>query len=145
VILFTGQGAGSALAHPVNHRKSWLALALRFRLKGSNLVTKRDMAISIAEKTGSAPVRTLESIQQVFDGIIDTLVQEGRVELRGFGVFEVKRRQPRQARNRRTGEPVGVPERLAVTFKAGQEVQERLNQQIGHAGNEPSNRPAGES
>jgi integration host factor subunit beta len=99
-------------------------------------VTKREMAISIAEKSGIQPERALEIIQQVFDSIIDTLVHEGRVELRGFGVFEVKRRGPRRARNPRTGEEVWVPERLIITFKAGREVQERLNQQqIGHAGN----------
>jgi integration host factor subunit beta len=90
-------------------------------------VTKKEMAILIAEKSGIQPVRALEIIQQVFDGIIDTLVQEGRLELRDFGVFEVKRRKARQGRNPRTGEAVWVPETLIITFKAGREVQERLN------------------
>ena len=66
-------------------------------------MTKKDMAISIAAKSGIPPVRVTEIVPQVFDSVIETLVQEGRLELRGFGVFEVKRRQPRQARNPRTG------------------------------------------
>jgi nucleoid DNA-binding protein len=97
-------------------------------------VTKKDMAISIAAKSGIPPVRVTEIVQQVFDSVIETLVQEGRLELRGFGVFEVKRRQPRQARNPRTGEAVSVPERLAISFRAGQELQERLNPVAGASG-----------
>jgi integration host factor subunit beta len=90
-------------------------------------VTKKDMAVSIAAKSGIPPVRATEIVQQVFDGVIETLVQEGRLELRGFGVFQVKRRKARQGRNPRTGEAVSVPERLIITFKVGREVQERLN------------------
>jgi len=51
---------------------------------------------------------------------------EGRLELRNFGVFEVKKRRPRQGRNPRTGEKVMVGERVAVTFKAGQVLKERV-------------------
>jgi DNA-binding protein HU-beta/integration host factor subunit beta len=51
---------------------------------------------------------------------------EGRIELRNFGVFEVKKGKPRQARNPRTGEKVKVPARLVVTFKPGREMEERV-------------------
>ena len=61
-----------------------------------------------------------------FDGITQTLVEEGRIELRNFGVFEVKKRKPRKARNPRTGEKVKVPARLVVTFKPGREMEERI-------------------
>ena len=44
-----------------------------------------------------------EVVQRVIDGITETLVTEGRIELRNFGIFEVKRRKPRKARNPRTG------------------------------------------
>jgi len=63
-----------------------------------------------------------------FDGITQTLVEEGRIELRNFGVFEVKKRKPRKARNPRTGEKVKVPARLVVTFKAGREMEDRVGQ-----------------
>jgi nucleoid DNA-binding protein len=70
----------------------------------------------------------------VFDGIMEMLVDEGRIELRNFGVFEVKRRRARQARNLRTGENVAVPERSVVTFKPGREIKERVNQSDGEPG-----------
>jgi integration host factor subunit beta len=50
------------------------------------------------------------------------------MELRDFGVFEVKQRKPRQARNPRTGEKVSVPARLVVTFKPGRGMEERVGQ-----------------
>lgn len=53
-------------------------------------------------------------------------VEEGRIELRNFGVFQVKERKARKARNPKTGETVDVPARLAVVFKAGKEMEERV-------------------
>jgi integration host factor subunit beta len=55
-------------------------------------------------------------------------LNEGRMELRNFGIFEVKKRKPRRARNPRTGERVDVPAKLVVTFKPGQEMEERVGQ-----------------
>jgi integration host factor subunit beta len=51
---------------------------------------------------------------------------EGRLELRNFGVFEVKKRKPRKARNPRTGESVDIPAKLVVTFKPGREMEKRI-------------------
>jgi nucleoid DNA-binding protein len=64
------------------------------------------------------------------------LLNEGRIELRNFGVFEVKRRRARKARNPRTGEKVNVPARMVVAFKPGREMQERVNQSDGVPGQE---------
>ena len=98
-------------------------------------MTKKDMAREIAVETGLTQVQAQEVIQRVFDGITETLAQEGSIELRNFGVFEVKRRKPRKARNPRTGEPVDVPARLVVTFKPGREMMERVGQlKKGHGG-----------
>ena len=57
---------------------------------------------------------------------MNTLAKNGRVELRNFGVFEVRRRKARRARNPRTGENVIVPEKCVVTFKPGQALEERV-------------------
>jgi len=89
-------------------------------------VTKKDLAKNIAEELGIPSVVALQAVQKTFDGITETLVQEGRIELRNFGVFEVKKRKPRKARNPRTGEKVKVPAKLVVTFKPGQEIKERV-------------------
>ena len=89
-------------------------------------MTKKEMARSIAERMDLPQVPVLEIIQQVFDGIVDTLVTEGRIELRNFGVFEVKKRKARNGRNPRTGESVMVPEKMVVTFKQGREMEDQV-------------------
>ena len=91
-------------------------------------MTKKEMAKAIAEEMGITQEQAKEIVQRVFDGIVETLVQEGRIELRNFGVFEVKKRKPRKARNPRTGEKVKVPAKLVVTFKPGREMEERVGQ-----------------
>jgi integration host factor subunit beta len=91
-------------------------------------MTKKDMSKAIAEEMGITQGQAREVVQRVFDGITDTLLNEGRIELRNFGVFEVKRRKPRKARNPRTGENVFVPAKLVVTFKPGREMEERVGQ-----------------
>jgi nucleoid DNA-binding protein len=84
--------------------------------------------LKIAEQSGISRQVALVSVQMVFDGIIETLLDEGRIELRNFGVFEVKKRRARKARNPRTGEKVSVPERSVVMFKPGLEMEERVNE-----------------
>jgi nucleoid DNA-binding protein len=73
-------------------------------------------------------LKTKEIVQKTFEAIIDTLVEDGdhRIELRNFGVFEVKKRAARKARNPRTGERVDVGEKYVVTFKPGKEMEERV-------------------
>ncbi len=92
------------------------------------VVTKKDMAREIADQTGLTQIQAQEVVQRVLDGITETLAQEGRIELRNFGVFEVKRRKARKARKPRTGERVDVPARLVVTFKPGRDMSERVGQ-----------------
>ena len=96
--------------------------------RGGWLVTKKEMAKAIATEMGILQGQAQEIVQRVFDGITETLVQEGRIELRNFGVFQVRERKPRKARNPRTGEKVKVPARLVVTFKPGREMEERVGQ-----------------
>lgn len=89
-------------------------------------MTRKEIVRSISEDLGLTQLKTKEIVERVFDTILKTLLEEGRVELRNFGVFEVKRRGPRKARNPRTGEKVFIPERSVVTFKPGQVMQERV-------------------
>jgi DNA-binding protein HU-beta/integration host factor subunit beta len=95
---------------------------------GGRLVTKKDLARAIAKEMGLSQLQALEIVQRFFDGITEALVQEGRIELRNFGVFAVRQRKPRKARNPRTRQPVKVPARLVVTFKPGREMEERISQ-----------------
>ena len=89
-------------------------------------MTKKEMARAIADEMGLTQARAGEVIQRVFDGITEALLNEGRTEFRNFGVFEVKERRPRRARNPRTGEEVDVPAKVVVTFKPGREMEERV-------------------
>jgi nucleoid DNA-binding protein len=87
-------------------------------------VTKKEIVKQISEELDLTQLKTKEIVQRTLDAIIKTLVEEGRIELRNFGVFEVKRRAPRKARNPRTGDKVYVPAKNVVTFKPGKEMEE---------------------
>jgi DNA-binding protein HU-beta/integration host factor subunit beta len=58
-------------------------------------VTKKEIVRTISEEIGLTQLKTKEIVQKTFDAIVEALVEERRIELRNFGVFEVKRRAPR--------------------------------------------------
>jgi nucleoid DNA-binding protein len=89
-------------------------------------VTKNDMVIGIAKETGLRQVDIKRIVQLTLDGIIDVLATENRIELRNFGVFEVKERKARKARNPRTGAEVDVPAKFVATFKPGKMMEEKI-------------------
>ena len=91
-------------------------------------MTKKEIVKTISEEIGLTQLKTKEIVQKTFDAIVDTLVEDKRIELRNFGVFEVKQRAARKARNPRTGEKVFVPEKFVVTFKPGKEMEERVRE-----------------
>ncbi len=91
-------------------------------------MTKKEIVKQISDRIGLTQLKTKEIVQQTFDAIVDTLIAERRIELRNFGVFEVKERKPRKARNPRTGAKVDVPAKFVVTFKPGKEMEERVRQ-----------------
>jgi integration host factor subunit beta len=89
-------------------------------------VTKKEIVKQISDRIGLTQLKTKEIVQQTFDAIVETLLADGRIELRNFGVFEVKQRKARKARNPRTGVPVEVPPKNVVTFKPGKEMEEKV-------------------
>ena len=104
-------------------------------------MTKKEIVKTISDEIGLTQLKTKEIVQKTFDAIVVTLVDDtkinlrkggqgplGRIELRNFGVFEVKRRAARKARNPRTGDKVYVPEKFVVTFKPGKEMEERVRE-----------------
>jgi len=66
-------------------------------------------------------------VATIFDGITSALARGDRVELRGFGTFTVRRRDPRAGRNPRTGEAVSVDAKSVPFFKAGKELRLRVD------------------
>lgn len=97
-------------------------------MRSVHVVTKKDIVRTIAEQIQLPQLRTKELVQKTFDALIDALVREGRVELRNFGVFQIKKREARMARNPRTGERVPVQAKSVVTFKPGKEMEARVRQ-----------------
>ncbi len=89
-------------------------------------MTKKDIVRTISEEVGLTQQQTKEIVQKTFDAIIESLVRERRIELRNFGVFEVKPRAARKARNPRTGEQVDVPRKHVVTFKPGKYMEAKV-------------------
>ena len=96
--------------------------------RGNSVVTKKEIVRTISEEIGLTQLKTKEIVQKTFDAIVETLVDDKRIELRNFGVFEVKKRAARKARNPRTGDKVDVPEKYVVTFKPGKEMEEKVRQ-----------------
>jgi nucleoid DNA-binding protein len=89
-------------------------------------VTKKEIVKQISDRANLTQLKTKEIVQWTFDAIVETLIEEGRIELRNFGVFEVKRRKARKARNPRTGAKVDVEPKNVVTFQPGKEMEERV-------------------
>lgn len=89
---------------------------------------KSELVEKIAARNPHLYQRDVENIVNAILGeITDALANGDRVELRGFGAFSVKNRQPRVGRNPRTGEKVTVAEKWVPFFKTGKELRERLN------------------
>ena len=110
-------------------------------------MTKKDIVKRIAEQTGLTQLKTKEVVQKTFEAIVDILLEDEnhRIELRNFGVFMVKTRKSRKARNPRTGEQVPVPAKRVVVFKPGKEMADRIQDSVARGeGREPgrAERPA---
>jgi len=71
-------------------------------------MTKKDIAKSISEQAVIPMAQVLSIVRSVFDGISEPPVSDGRIELRNFGVLEVRKRRARKGLSPRTGEAVAV-------------------------------------
>ena len=87
-------------------------------------LTKRELVMRISEETGLIQNQVLDVVQKTLDYIAAALAKGDKVELRNFGVFEVKIRKPRVGRNPNKPETdVPIPARAMVKFKAGKEMR----------------------
>jgi nucleoid DNA-binding protein len=87
-------------------------------------VTKRELVIAVAEHLGYTQNEVASVVQATLDSITDCLRDGHRLEIRNFGVFEVKTRDARAGRNPRTGEEVSIAEKRVATFKPGKALKE---------------------
>ncbi len=87
-------------------------------------LTKRDLVVRISEETGMIQHHVLKVVQKTLDYITEALAKGEKVELRKFGVFEIRVRRARIGRNPHAPETdVPIPERSVVRFKAGKEMR----------------------
>src|SRR5580693_2789289 len=106
------------LDNPESHSLGWKCFSIR-RLP----VIKLDIVNEVVNRTGITKTKAEMAVETVFDSLKKALAAGDRIELRGFGVFNVKARKTGVGRNPRTGEEVTIQPGKAVRFKPGKELQ----------------------
>ncbi len=92
-------------------------------------MTKRDLVVKIAEETGFIQSDVAEVVQSTLDFLAADLIAGNTIELRNFGVFEVKMRKSRKGRNpNKPQDEVIIPERAVVKFRAGKELKKAVEE-----------------
>jgi integration host factor subunit beta len=91
-------------------------------------MTRSELIERVAERLDGYTLKQAEIIVETFfDALKESLRNGERVELRGFGVFGLKIRMPRRARNPKTGQPVDIDTKRVVFFRTGKELKDLLN------------------
>lgn len=91
-------------------------------------MNKSDLVATIGQKLPNLSGKDVEVIiNSIFDSMTDALSKDERIEIRGFGSFEVRVRKSRIGRNPKTGQSVNVSERKVPFFKVGKELKEKVN------------------
>ena len=91
-------------------------------------MTKSELIDKISRLQDQLPPKDVESaVKMIMEEMTQTLVTNGRIEIRGFGSFSLHYRQARQGRNPKTGEKVELPGKYVPYFKPGKELRDRVN------------------
>jgi integration host factor subunit beta len=91
-------------------------------------MTKSDLILRLSRKFPDLIKRDIERIVNlILNEIAESLKKGGRVEIRGFGAFSVRKREARIARNPKNGKEVSIGERHAIYFRTGKELREKIN------------------
>src|SRR5258706_2297986 len=106
-------------------------------------LTKRNLVVRISKDTGLIQHEVMQVVQKTLDYIGDALANGHKVELRNFGVFEVKTRKPRIGRNPNApATDVPIPERSVVKFKPGKEMRSEVLKIPPTATSQPTQAPS---
>ena len=90
------------------------------------MMNKTELIAAVAEKTGVAKKDAEKTVNAVFELIGEELAAGGRVQLVGFGGFEVKNREARMGRNPKTKEAIEIPATKLPVFKAGKALKDKV-------------------
>lgn len=93
-------------------------------------MTKRELVIDVAERLGFTQNEVSAIVQSTLDSIMESLAEGNRLEIRNFGVFEIKVRDARIGRNPRTGDAVPIAEKRVAVFKPGKALKELVESRI---------------
>ena len=91
-------------------------------------MNKSDLIAEIAAKTGSTKKDAEATLNAFVDVVTESLVKGDKVQLVGFGSFEVRKRAARKGRNPQTKEEIKIPASKAPVFKAGKALKDLVNQ-----------------
>lgn len=89
-------------------------------------MTKADLVDVVAEKVGQTKKLTAQIIDQTLSSVIDALEKGEKVQLIGFGSFEVRKRAARKGVNPRTRKPLNIPAKSVPVFRAGKDLREAV-------------------
>jgi len=89
-------------------------------------MNKAELVGAVAEKTGLTKKDAEQAVAATFDAVAETLAKEGKVQLVGFGSFEVKNRAARVGRNPKTGENIQIAATKTPVFKAGKALKDTV-------------------
>lgn len=98
--------------------------------KAVRTVSKKEIVKTIAENLAMPASEVAAVVQGFMDQIVDELAKGHRLEFREFGIFDLKLRKARKARNPRTGEEVFVAAKTVVVFKPGKVMRERVDNEV---------------
>jgi DNA-binding protein HU-beta len=90
------------------------------------MMNKTDLINTVAEKSELSKKDATNAVDAVFDSIMDSLKQGDKVQLIGFGNFEVRERAARKGRNPQTGKEIEIPASKVPAFKAGKALKDVL-------------------
>ena len=97
------------------------------RCRKGSLMTKAELVAKVASQINLTKKQTEVVVNTVFHSITESLSQGKKVELRGFGSFRIRERNPRTGRNPKSGVKVDVPAKKVPFFKAGKELRELVD------------------
>lgn len=89
-------------------------------------MNKQDLIGLVSEKAGISKKESEAAVNSMITGITDTLAKGGKVQLVGFGTFEVRQRQAREGRNPSTGETIKIAAQKVPAFKAGKALKDQV-------------------
>lgn len=90
-------------------------------------MNKAELIAAVAEKIGMSKKDTEKAVNATFETIVDVMAAGDKVQLVGFGVYEVKMRNARVGRNPKTKEEIQIPESRVPVFKAGKALKEAVD------------------